>query len=125
MNRFVLLGLAVVAQCGVCATASDVCNNIILPEQRTIDYHDPAQLPPARIPPNTPPRTVSEPQPGTVEWPLSLDEAIRIALQHAKVIRVLAGTTAIASGQTIYDAAITNTTIDQAQAVFDPVLAAE
>jgi outer membrane protein TolC len=42
--------------------------------------------------------------------------------QRARVVRTLAGTTAVASGQTIYDAAITNTTIDQAQARFDPVL---
>ena len=101
---------------GCATTAEEICRNIILPEQRTIDYRDPAQLPPAPIPDNVPPRTVSDPRPGTPEWQLSLDEAIRIALENAKVVRVLAGTTAVASGQTIYDAAITNTTIDQAQA---------
>jgi outer membrane protein TolC len=51
---------------------------------------------------------------------MSLDDAIRIAVQNARVVRQLAGTTATASGRTIYDAAITNTTIDQAQAAFDP-----
>jgi outer membrane protein TolC len=67
-----------------------------------------------------PPRTVTNPQPQSPEWELSLDEAIRIALANARVVRILTGTTAVSSGQTIYDAAITNTTIDQAQAVFDP-----
>src|SRR3984957_4059237 len=115
----ILLALAAVYGCG--PAAHDLCKNIILPEQRTIDYRDPSQLPPSRIPDSTPPRTVSDPRPGTEEWQLSLDEAIRIALENANVIRILAGTTAVSSGQTIYDAAITNTTIDQAQATFDPV----
>ena len=48
------------------------------------------------------------------------DEAIRIALVNARVIRVLTGFSAASSGKTIYDAAITNTTIDQEQARFDP-----
>jgi outer membrane protein TolC len=116
-----LLLLMVLATAGGCAlTAAEMSMNLILPEQRTIDYRDPAQFPPARLPENVPPRTVTDPQPQAPEWQLSLDEAIRIALENAKVIRVLAGTTAVASGQTIYDAAITNTTIDQAQATFDP-----
>ncbi len=121
MARKLPILLALAAVCGCGQTAHDLCKNIILPEQQTIDYRDPSQFPPARIPDNTPPRTVSDPRPGTEEWQLSLDEAIRIALENAKVIRVLAGTTAVSSGQTIYDAAITNTTIDQAQATFDPV----
>jgi outer membrane protein TolC len=53
---------------------------------------------------------------------MSLDEAIHIALENSRVVRMLVGTTATTSGQTIYDAAITNTTIDQARATFDPVL---
>jgi outer membrane protein TolC len=121
MARKLPILLALAAACGCGPAAHDLCKNIILPEQRTIDYRDPSQLPPSRIPANAPPRTVSDPRPGTEEWQLSLDEAIRIALENAKVIRILAGTTAVSSGQTIYDAAITNTTIDQAQATFDPV----
>ena len=46
----------------------------------------------------------------------------RIALENARVIRVLSGTTAVSSGQTIYDPATIQTTIDQEQARFDPVL---
>ena len=113
--------------CGCSLPCSDnvckkVCENIIMPECGCIPHCDPAQLPPARIPDNVPPRTVSNPQPETVEWRLSLDEAIRISLENARVIRVLSGTTAVSSGQTIYDPAVTQTTIDQAQAVFDPTL---
>jgi outer membrane protein TolC len=98
-----------------------VGENIILPEQRTIQYRDPAQFPPGPVPNSVPPRTVSHPHPEATEWQLSLDEAIRIALVNAQVVRVLAGTAAVSSGQTIYDPAISNTLIDQAQARFDPV----
>ena len=45
-----------------------------------------------------------------------MDEAIQIALANADVIRVLTGTTATSTGQTIYDPAITNTDIDAARA---------
>jgi outer membrane protein TolC len=114
--------LILLAAIGCGHTADDVCNYIILPEQRTIEYRDPSQFPPAPIPPSVPPRTVADPQPGTPDWQVSLDDAIRIALENATVIRVLAGTAAVASGETIYDAAIVNTTIDQAQATFDPML---
>ncbi len=122
MARRLLLGLVLSSACGCALTVADLCRNIILPEQRSIDYRDPAQLPPAPIPPSVPPRTVSDPRPETTEWQLSLDDAIRIALENAQVVRTLAGVTAVSSGQTIYDAAITNTTIDQAQATFDPTL---
>ena len=90
---------------------------------RTADYRLPRSVSTSALADSgqAPPRTVTDPRPETEEWQLSLDEAIRIALENAKVIRILAGTTAVSSGQTIYDAAITNTTIDQAQAAFDPI----
>src|SRR5947209_13270175 len=111
-----LLLLLTAGGCG--PTTHELCRSIILPEQRTLDIHDPAPLPPARIPDSVPPRTVTEPKPDTPEWPLSLDDAIRIALENSRGVPVLAGTTAVNSGQTIYDTAITNTQIDQAQARF-------
>jgi outer membrane protein TolC len=117
---FLAFGLTLAAVIGCAPEYGPVCRNVIMPEARTIDRHDPAQFPPARIPDNVPPRTVANPRPETTEWKLSLDEAIRISLENAKVIRVLAGTSAVASGQTIYDAAIAQTQIDQAQAAFDP-----
>jgi outer membrane protein TolC len=122
MARRLLLVLLLLTASGCALTVDHFLQNIILPEQRTIETHDPSQYPPAPIPPSVPPRTVTHPQPGTPEWQMSLDDAIRIALENARVIRILAGTTAVASGQTIYDAAITNTTIDQNQAAFDPNL---
>src|SRR5262249_47321938 len=98
-------------------------NAVIRPEQRTVEHRDIEPLPALPIPANYPPKTVSNPRPDLVNWELSLDEAIRIGLEQARVVRVLAGTSATASRQTIYDAAITtNTTIDQAQAEFDPKL---
>src|SRR5437868_1135292 len=126
MKKPILLGLVLSAACGCAAGPEEVCHavcdNVIMPEQRSIDYRDAARLPPVSLPATAPPRTVSDPRLETPEWQLSLDDAIRIALENARVIRVLAGTTATASGRTIYDAAIINTTIDQERARFDPVL---
>ena len=55
---------------------------------------------------------------------VTLDEVIRLTLQHSEVIRVLTGVSASPSGSTIYDTAIATTAIDQAKAVFDPVFSA-
>ena len=55
---------------------------------------------------------------------MTLDEAIRLTLQHSEVIRVLSGTAAASTGRTIYDTAIATTPIDQAKALFDPVFSA-
>ena len=93
----------------------------LIPEQRSIQVRDPSQLVKARIYNSVPPNTVST----KVEleaFPVSLDDVIRISLDHTDVVRILAGTTAVSTGQTIYDAAITNTTIDQNNARFDPTL---
>jgi outer membrane protein TolC len=125
-SRLPLLSLVLSAACGCASNPAEVCQticeNVILPEQRSIDYRDVGRLPPAPIPASLPPRTVSDPRPETPEWPMSLDEAIRIALENTHVVRVLAGTNATATNQTIYDAAIANTRIDQERARFDPVL---
>jgi len=121
-GSILLLVAAFAAMCGCADRTGSLCQNIILPEQRSIDHREPEQFQPAPIPPNVPPRTVSDPRPDTEIWQLSLDDAIRIGLENANVIRVLAGVTAVSSGQTVYDPAITNTTIDQNQARFDPVL---
>lgn len=93
-----------------------------MPEQRSIQVRDPSELPKARIPDIPAPNTVSDPQLDLPEKLLSLDEAIRISLQNSDIVRVLAGVTATNSGRTIYDVAISNTLIDQRQAVFDPTL---
>ena len=74
MKRSLLLGLAIATACGCAPQVEEVCHNVIMPEQRTIDYRDPAQVPPVRIPDTVAPRTVLSPQPDAVEWQLSLDE---------------------------------------------------
>ncbi len=91
-------------------------------EQRRIRYHDPASLPDVYVPPTPPPPTVRDPLPADAVRPLSLDEAIRMALDNSAVVRQLAGVVAVSSGRTIYDPAITNTTIDQQRAPFDPTV---
>ncbi len=93
-----------------------------LPEQRRILVRDPAQLPHAALPHDPQPPTVSDPRFDAPPANLSLDDAIRTSLDNSDVIRVLAGATAVASGSTIYDTAITNTTVDQARGPFDPNL---
>lgn len=94
----------------------------LFPEQRSIQVRDPSELPRYRIPDSPVPSTVSNPQPELESVYLSLDEAIRIALNESEVVRILAGTSATSSGSTIYDVAATNTTIDQQNARFDPTL---
>ncbi len=121
MMRRLTIALLLLIPCG-CEMARDVMQYVVMPEQRTINnYLDPDRLPSAPIPDIGPPRTVSNVRPEEKDWPLSLDDAIRVSLENTNVVRVLTGATVTNSGQTIYDAAITNTTIDQQQANFDPV----
>jgi outer membrane protein TolC len=95
---------------------------LVFPEQRHLQVRDPSQLPRTRIPHIPSPPTVATPKPPDEVWTLSLDEAIRIALANADVVRVVAGNTAVAAGPTIYGPAIENTQIDQNRAAFDPKL---
>ncbi len=96
----------------------------IFPEERTVNVRDPSELAHAPIPKTPPPPTVSSIE-TLPERPISLDEAIRTALANAEVVRVLAGVTAVSSGQTIYDTAIVNNGIDEAHARFDPIFQAQ
>ena len=107
----------------VVATASaQEVRRLILPEQRRIEVRSPSQLRRVPLPDVPPPPTVTVPQRDDVAWQLTLDEAIRTSLANSEVIRVLAGASAVASGATIYDPAVTNTQIDQNRAVFDPTV---
>jgi len=94
-----------------------------MPEERSVHIRDPSSLRKARIPAVGSPLTVDT-QGEIPEQFLSLDNAIRIALDNTEVVRVLAGVRAVASGATIYDAPITSTTIDQQQGRFDPTIGA-
>lgn len=94
----------------------------IQPEARSLRIRSPERLPRARIPEVPTPGTVIAPDAQLTPWKLPLDEAIRIGLINARVVRVLAGLSATTSGRTIYDAAIVNTAVDDENARFDPVL---
>ncbi|MFN5437117.1 MAG: TolC family protein, partial [Planctomyces sp.] len=77
-----------------------------------------------RRPSGPEPVTVATKESAAEEQYLSLNEALRRALENSEVIRVLAGVTATSSGRTIYDTAIAVTPIDIAKAKFDPVFQA-
>src|SRR5262249_57254352 len=62
--RWLLLGLLVLGAPGA-AAAENLLQYFILPEQRTIQVRDPAQLPPTPVPRVPPPRTVTDPTPRT------------------------------------------------------------
>ncbi len=95
---------------------------LIKGEQRQIRFRDPAALPDVYVPPTPPPTTVSQPRAAGAVQRLTLDEAIRIALDRSDVVRQLAGAIAVSSGRTIYDPAIVNNSIDQQRAAFDPTV---
>lgn len=102
------------------ALAQEV-RRFIFPEQRQIEVRSPGQIAGPSLPVIPPPSTVSN-MPPVEEWKLSIDDAIRISLENAEVVRVLAGTEAVSSGNTIFDPAIINTQIDQNRGVFDPTI---
>jgi outer membrane protein TolC len=95
---------------------------LLMPEEQCIPGRRPEQLPQVPVPDLPPPRTVDDPGEEIPPLYLSLDEAIRIALENAEVIRVLTGVGAANSGQTIYDPAIATPAIDEARSIFDPVV---
>lgn len=68
------------------------------------------------------PLTVSAVDQPLAAEPLTLDQAIRTALENARVVRFLGGVSASTSGRTVYDVAVSNTGIDEQNAVFDPTL---
>src|SRR6185369_13634292 len=78
-------------------------------EQRHLDIREPEQIPHNPAPEFPPPETVSARIPPGPAKELTLDEAIRIALANAKVIRTLAGVDVVSTGKTIYDPAVSNT----------------
>ena len=92
------------------------------PEQRTISVRAPEELTTLALPDTPLPFTVASDEDLRQPERISLDEAIRIAISNAEVIRVLGGISAGSSGRTIYDVALTNTGVDVQTAVFDPQL---
>jgi outer membrane protein TolC len=110
----------IAALTGRCARGQGIVGTVFA-EQRRMQIRDPSQLPRVRLPDVPTPPSVSHPL-ERQRLPLSLDNAIRIALENSEVVRVLTGAGATSSGSTIYDPAITNTQVDQARARFDPNL---
>ena len=96
----------------------------ILPEQTNLPIRNPSELPQVSYPETPRPPTVLDPQAGSPDQFLSLDQALSVALENSEVVRVLGGFTASTSGRTIYDTAIANTQVDQQRATFDPQLRA-
>ena len=106
-------------------SGSSVANAQILPDdERHIRWHQEESVSNFRRGTGPAPVTVATEGFEQSERLMTLDEAIRLTLQHSEVIRVLTGVSAVSSGQTIYDTAIATTPIDQAKAVFDPVFSA-
>ncbi len=91
-------------------------------EQRTLSLPDFDSVAPAALPDVGTPYTVASPVQNLQPQYLTLDEAIRIGLENARVVRFLGGVAASTSGRTIYDVAITNTAIDVQNALFDPTI---
>jgi outer membrane protein TolC len=106
-----------------CSSYPDLLPLVVF-EQRSLSVREPVQIPHPTLPDLPPPDTVSTPRTTGIPKELSLDEAVRISLENARVIRVLAGTDVVSSGKTIYDPAVANTAIDAAKSTFDPVFTA-
>ncbi len=100
-------------------TDAQQSSRFTLPERAHIRVRNPGELQTARIPDVSAPRTYSDTGTETEEL-LSLDEAIRIAIENAGVVRIVSGASASTTGRSIYDVAISNTAIDETAAVFDP-----
>ncbi|MFV2067457.1 MAG: TolC family protein [Pirellulales bacterium] len=96
--------------------------SLLFSEERRLHVRDPSQLAAMPLPELARPATVAAPEDAAPQRLLSLDEAIRIALANAEVVRVLAGVRAVSSGRTIYDPAISSERIDEERARFDPTL---
>ena len=97
---------------------------LAIDEQHAMQFQSPQSASHFRRMPSPAPVTVASPDVEEFEHFMSLDEAIRTALQHSEVVRVLTGLSASSSGRTIYDTAIATTAIDQAVGRFDPVFSA-
>ena len=97
----------------------------IRPEQRHIEYRDGRVLCGEPIPPIERRVTVDQLATDRLVYYLTLDEAVAVSLANADVIRIVTGNLATNSGSTVYDAAITNTQVDQSRGRFDPVLSTQ
>ena len=116
------LALLILLLCGSQSALAQRPIGTIFPERREIQVRQTGQLPRYQMPTASVPSTVSRPINDLEPRMLALDGSIRTSMRNLDVIRVLSGITATNSGRSIYDVALTNTTIDQQQALFDPLL---
>lgn len=91
-----------------------------IPEQRHLQLREAEQIPSRAVPDVPAPYTIASDRKSLRPEELTLDEAIRLGLERAEVVRVLAGISATTSGRTLYDVAIANAGIDVQNAAFDP-----
>jgi outer membrane protein TolC len=119
-RKFITLGMLLALLLSSALQAQHDPWSFILPEQRRIEVRQPSELSKAPIPYVPRPPTVADPQFDAPPHYLSLTDAINLGLENLEVVRILSGVTAFSSGRTVYDVAITNTSIDQARANFDP-----
>ena len=123
LSRCALTVASILAALNLHALAAGLPDWPIMPEERAVRVRNPSCLCKARIPAVGNPLTVESPDEVPEQF-LSLDNAIRIALDNTDVVRVLAGVGAVASGRTIYDAPIASTVIDETRGRFDPAVSA-
>ena len=109
---------------GLVVAEGTVQAQLVPEDESRIRWTQPSAASRYRRPAGPEPVTVATQDSPAEERFLSLNEALRRALENSEVIRVLAGVSATSSGRTIYDTAIAVTPIDIAKAKFDPVLQA-
>jgi hypothetical protein len=89
-------------------------------EERALHVRPAPFLPPVGVPPIPTPQTVAPGPAPRRAVALSLDEAIRVALDNSEIVRILAAGQVVSSGQSVYDPAIAATSVDRARSRFDP-----
>lgn len=120
----VFAALAVCAQSTAPAQVHVPLSHQLVPvvrEEHKLSVRPLLSLPAYPVPDEIPPPTVAGDPLRRQDLPLSLDGAIRIALENSQIVRVVSGASVVAIGST-YDPAIAATQIDAARSVFDPVL---
>ncbi|MDB5384413.1 MAG: TolC family protein [Planctomycetaceae bacterium] len=81
----------------------------------------PEDIPPAPIPAIPLPKVWTTPE-ANKPWPLSLREAVLIALRNSDIIRTLQGDQVVASGVSNYDPSVLDASWRATGAIFDPTL---
>lgn len=94
----------------------------LYPEEKRLAVRSADALPSLPTNPLPPPPTVGRERVQRPNQDLSLDQALRIALNNSEVVRVVVGGAVVNSGTTIYDPAAAATQIDAQRAKFDPAV---